>query len=381
MVAVLLLLWPFQFVFVAPKNNVSWLAHSHGVEFSAQGQIISGGPAPNFYRHMLEGSGLSLEVSVAPQNTVQTGPARIVSYSKDMMQRNFTLAQDESNLVVRLRTDSKDPNGTNAEMMIDSVFNSLAKQHIVFTYDHVIQRVYINGKLRLEKHAPSDRFDAWDHAYFLVLGNEATGNRPWLGKIFALNIFNRPLDDNEIERRFEHWATELTHSNNANTITSDGLVAGYRFSGKNQNMVTTTNDSDSTLTLEIPEHIRIRGNPLSELAPRDVSSDSGLSKNTTADIVLNIQAFIPLGFLLCGYIRPRFTSPGQLALTSIVFGMLFSLWMELVQFYLPQRDSSLLDVINNTLGTAIGAVIFLAWLHRLKTHRDELLAQLSKTQK
>jgi VanZ family protein len=31
--------------------------------------------------------------------------------------------------------------------------------------------------------------------------------------------------------------------------------------------------------------------------------------------------------------------------------------IELLQVYLPSRDSSLLDVINNSVGTALGALI------------------------
>ena len=39
-----------------------------------------------------------------------------------------------------------------------------------------------------------NRFDNWDSAYPLLVGNELTGNRPWQGELFLLAIYGRALD-------------------------------------------------------------------------------------------------------------------------------------------------------------------------------------------
>ncbi len=42
---------------------------------------------------------------------------------------------------------------------------------------------------------------------------------------------------------------------------------------------------------------------------------------------------------------------------SFVAGLVISLSIELLQVYLPSRDSSLLDLIMNALGSVIGAIV------------------------
>src|SRR5207248_262794 len=74
------------------------------------------------------------------------------------------------------------------------------------------------------------------------------------------------------------------------------------------------------------------------------------------DTLLNILGFIPLGFFLCAYLEDaKHYSRRNGFVGAIIFGVLTSLAIELLQVFLPSRDSSLLDVVNNVLGTIAGA--------------------------
>ena len=69
---------------------------------------------------------------------------------------------------------------------------------------------------------------------------------------------------------------------------------------------------------------------------------------------------------------------GAFSIESIVrpHGELYSIGIELTQVFLPTRDSSLLDVFDNTVGTGVGILLFafgLPMLKKFKVFRKLLL--------
>ena len=72
------------------------------------------------------------------------------------------------------------------------------------------------------------------------------------------------------------------------------------------------------------------------------------------DMVTNVLAYIPLGFLLRRSLYARAIPVVSVTLATIV-GFVLSGSVEAVQAYLPERVSSLVDLITNTVGTWIGA--------------------------
>jgi len=70
------------------------------------------------------------------------------------------------------------------------------------------------------------------------------------------------------------------------------------------------------------------------------------------EFTANILLFVPLGFLLTLIVRPHGL--------GVVVALLVSAGVELVQLVIPSREASLRDVLANTCGAAVGAV--LAWL-------------------
>lgn len=98
------------------------------------------------------------------------------------------------------------------------------------------------------------------------------------------------------------------------------------------------------------------------------------------DIVANLLGYMPLGFLLCvlGWRRGHAAVNGLLL--AVLCGATLSYAMECTQYLLPQRVSSLLDALLNTVGTAMGGLLatFSAargWLDRWQSERDRWFAQ------
>ena len=77
-----------------------------------------------------------------------------------------------------------------------------------------------------------------------------------------------------------------------------------------------------------------------------------------SDIAFNVIAYVPLGALACLYFRNQ-EGPRYPVLKSLALGAAFAFAMELLQIYIPNRVSSLVDMASNTAGTLVGAVAFL----------------------
>ena len=76
-------------------------------------------------------------------------------------------------------------------------------------------------------------------------------------------------------------------------------------------------------------------------------------------MAVNILGFIPFGFTVSAWLR-KDGGRKRMPVTVLVVlaGAGISLLIELLQVYLPTRDSSLTDFMNNTLGAYIGAWLF-----------------------
>ncbi len=76
------------------------------------------------------------------------------------------------------------------------------------------------------------------------------------------------------------------------------------------------------------------------------------------DVLRNIAGFIPFGFLMCALLlcTQRYS---RAILYATLLGALLSFSIELMQAYIPQRASGITDIITNTLGTFLGALLVL----------------------
>src|SRR5208283_3025779 len=80
---------------------------------------------------------------------------------------------------------------------------------------------------------------------------------------------------------------------------------------------------------------------------------------TRFDIVVNVLAYAPFGFLVA-LIGTRRGPAARLA-TAIGAGALLSFAMESTQMFLPMRDASNVDLLSNSLGATLGGLAALAF--------------------
>jgi glycopeptide antibiotics resistance protein len=78
-----------------------------------------------------------------------------------------------------------------------------------------------------------------------------------------------------------------------------------------------------------------------------------INRRLIADIGANVLLFVPLGWGLHRTVR-RAGMPCPMVAVGVA-GVLFSLMMETVQYVLPYRYSSVIDVVADTVGVLLGA--------------------------
>ena len=324
------------------------------LEFRGSGIARSVTPPSRLHERLVASGALTLEVVAESASVAQGGPARLVSYSRNTSARNFTLGQQDADLHVRIRTPESGVNGFHPYLTVEGVFGRGGRQHIVVTYDGTEKRVYVDGTLRASSRALRGSFANWDPDHVLVLGNEATGLRPWRGRLGLVAVYDRALSPDEVSARH----ASLAASGGARSL--DGLVVLYRFA-PHRNVVADESGLPPPLDLEFP----------TLAAPPRVYLDTDREylhrrfvEAETFEIAVNLVIFVPLGFLVAGAARAWPLQTATVVALTLALGALLSLAAETVQYFLISRYSELGDVILNTIGTALGLLLALVARHR-----------------
>ena len=131
------------------------------------------------------------------------------------------------------------------------------------------------------------------------------------------------------------------------------------------------------LDLYIPDHFRTLHRQNSRSALQEETSD----KLEFRDIAINVFGFAPFGFMLFAYLRLHRCNRRAMVLT-VLAGFAITLTIETLQAFIPGRLSGILDIITNTFGTYLGALLFqwpatqdLAARFRLYPPREEMTGQ------
>ena len=148
---------------------------------------------------------ITIEAWVKPAKTDQGSPARIVTMSGDRENRNFALQQgvwrtdhlDPEVYAARLRTTFTDNSGESPIDIPIGVFKT-DPVHLVYTRDvDGNARLYVNGIEQMQIQVGGN-FDTWDSGYQMVLANEFTNDRAWLGEYYLVAVYNRALPPEQV---------------------------------------------------------------------------------------------------------------------------------------------------------------------------------------
>jgi len=186
-----------------------------------------------------------------------------------------------------------------------------------------------------------------DFAGQLVLGDSATIDNAWRGNILDLALYDRELTPQEIASKYASWNGKQTDQGPSG---EQHLVAQYAFNQGSGQVVHGV--PGSAPDLYIPQIFKVPHKKML-MWPWEESHD----KLEFRDIVINIFGFVPFGFVFAAYLTWN-RNVSRAMFITILCGAAISLTIEILQEYIPGRDSGILDIITNTSGTFLGALIF-----------------------
>lgn len=186
---------------IADPSSVSW-SEGH-LSIDAQTVLSTAGGASKVVTRAQASGELSVEAWVRPAITTQTGPARIITVSTSTTLRNFMLGQDGSRYAARFRADGEaDWSNGNPTLFSTDGTATTALTHVVYTHSASGDEVlYVDG-MQDQSFARTGGLAGWDDTYPILVADEATGDRAWLGELHLIAIYDRALEAAEVEQNF-----------------------------------------------------------------------------------------------------------------------------------------------------------------------------------
>lgn len=339
-------LWPFNFF---PKNKVTWLQDQAGVYFSGQGMILSSRPLNDPQQSLLNEKTITIEILIHPMEESQDDINRIFSIYDEKSSEITFLGQWKKHLVIQSRIKRPFGNIAHSEIGID---NALVKgQNYLLSVASGAEgtTMYING--RLAKTYPRHHLleSLASNEINFIIANSPVGKNSWKGRIMGLAIYNRTITPEKIAK---HYQLYLKNNFTMRPEKEEGLIGLYLFSEKQGSVVQDYSGLNNHLT--VPALFR----PVQRIILDPPGHDFRWDKFFFQDSIVNLLGFVPLGFFLTAFLlKASNWKRNRIYIAVSVTGFVISLAIELLQVYLPSRNSQLDDVICNSVGTVLGILV------------------------
>ncbi len=329
------------------SNAVTWISDRAGIHFSKRGIAYTHHFNEKMEDNTSEPNNFSLEIALKIERPYKNGFNFIFALHNGKDSGQLLLAQWRSWIIFMNGDDYAHKRKTN-RIALDTALLPGGQLFLTMTTGRYGTKLYCDGKLVQEK---KDLILEWPHGgnWRLLLGNSVYGIHPWEGDVYGLALYRSTLAEEAIARHFARWSDERNFSF---AKTEKPLVL-FLFDEKEGKWA--DDHAAGNHPLKIPKNIKILERKILEPPWPDFKYD----RNNLEDILLNVIGFVPLGFFLISILNGRggvSMKHGVLITVILCFGV--SLFIEIVQAWIPSRNSSMVDLISNTLGGWIGSMTF-----------------------
>lgn len=346
-------LWPFN---PFPPNRISWLSEANGIRFGGPGLVVS--KAPLTTEGAEPGKSCSLELLLRPASIESS--YTILSFYTPNNPSQFLVRQWTDGLVVTHDIVNAQNKVKRAKFDVDQAFQQGKLVMLTITSGPSGTVVYLNGSQA--QVFPRFTISQSELSGQIVMGTSAVEYQPWPGEVRGLAIYSKELTAGKVSRHYENWLG----GRGFDPPDLDGAIAHYAFAEGAGSEI--HNAVASGPDLEIPEYFGVPHKALLTSAVKEFEANW----RYVIAVLLNIAGFIPLGFILCVYLSLTRTRRKAI-LSAAVAGAILSLVIEVLQAYIPQRVSGTTDIITNTLGSVLGALLARPSMVRTILERTKLI--------
>ena len=161
--------------------------------------------------------------------------------------------------------------------------------------------------------------------------------------MWGFAIYGKQLAAAQVYRNYATWK----QTGRPEPIEDVNNVALYLFDERSGRVV--RDKGRSGVDLYIPETYQV----LDKIVLEPFWIEFSMTRSYWGAVLKNIVGFIPVGFCFYPYLS-SFLSRKRAVFFTIALGTAVSLTIEILQAFLPTRESGTTDLITNTLGTCIG---------------------------
>jgi hypothetical protein len=328
-------LWPFH----QPQNQVIWSPVRDGLTFGHHSIVISSSPLKTERSQADEGCTIEIWLELTP---IQNDKTILTFYTRENP-RQFSLSVWERGLVLRREVGHRGNEIEVRKAFIADAFRDGKATFITLTSDGRKSTAYRDGiAVTLNQ---DFAFSAKDLTGQLVIGPSPTASNGWHGGLLGLVVYRRHLTATDAFRDYEAW----TKGKLRELPQDESSVAAYRFDEHRGTIAHSLTSQGPNLY--IPRRFVLMDQPMLQ----SPWTEFRWTRSYWLNAVINVAGFVPLGFFFCAYLSAR-GRPAPM-ITSVMVGAATSFTIELLQAYLPTRDSGITDLFTNTLGTYVGAAL------------------------
>jgi hypothetical protein len=331
--ALLLTLWPYNITFY---NSVTTPTEG-GLHFKSPSIAYLHQPP----QKLCEMKKFSIVAEIKPDSLGVGKGGIIFGYSYNNILQNF-LVRQVGEIGFYLKDKRDDYN------LWLNVFEKDQPVLIAITYDGEKITIFKNESIQNATIAKDLDFSSWNSSFPFVLANTGDGNMPWSGTIYSLDIFD----------------SVVTISNSRQLgLIRNMIPPVLSLSYHHTETESSIKKRDSSLAaLVIPSMY----NPPAKGLIFSILNSFDKGKRSFSNIFLNTLFFVPLGLFLRPLLE-MYTKRNSLSFwLTLTAGFMLTLMIESLQILLPARDTSIIDVLCNTLGTVAGSSLWtLPWIRKI----------------